>query len=165
MLSRSVTDFLPRSKHLLISWLQSSSAVILEPKKIKFVTVSIEMAVGISGNEVSASFPWSLFPSSWCRFPWQQQWTAARHSSRLRRALSLVSCGYHVFLTQSFFIRCSKTPLRAQEASLATRALPSLAEFITERSCRGSVLHKATGTLAVEIKAIIFLCSLFSWRH
>ena len=41
MLSRFVTAFLPRSKHLLISWLQSSSAVILEPKKIKFVTVSI----------------------------------------------------------------------------------------------------------------------------
>ena len=34
MLSRLVTDFLPRSKHLLISWLQSPSAVILEPPKI-----------------------------------------------------------------------------------------------------------------------------------
>ena len=34
-------SFLPRSKRLLISWLQSPSAVILEPKKIKFVTVSI----------------------------------------------------------------------------------------------------------------------------
>ena len=33
MLSRLVTTFLPRSKHLLISWLQSPSAVILEPKK------------------------------------------------------------------------------------------------------------------------------------
>ena len=32
--------FLPRSKHLLISWLQSPSAVILEPPKIKSVTVS-----------------------------------------------------------------------------------------------------------------------------
>ena len=41
MLSRLVIAFLPRSKHLLISWLQSPSAVILEPKKIKFVTVSI----------------------------------------------------------------------------------------------------------------------------
>ena len=39
ILSRNI--FLPRSKHLLISWLQSSSAVILEPKKIKSVTVSI----------------------------------------------------------------------------------------------------------------------------
>ena len=41
MLSRLVIAFLPRSKHLLISWLQSPSSVILEPKKIKSVTVSI----------------------------------------------------------------------------------------------------------------------------
>ena len=41
MLSRLVIDFLPKSKHLLISWLQSPSPVILEPKKIKFLTVSI----------------------------------------------------------------------------------------------------------------------------
>ena len=41
MLSSFVIAFLPRSKHLLISWLQSPSAVILEPKKIKSVTVSI----------------------------------------------------------------------------------------------------------------------------
>ena len=41
MLSRLVIAFLPRSMHLLISWLQSPSAVILEPKKIKTATVSI----------------------------------------------------------------------------------------------------------------------------
>ena len=41
ILSRLVIVFLPRSKHLLISWLQSPSAVILEPKKIKAVTVSV----------------------------------------------------------------------------------------------------------------------------
>ena len=40
-LSRFVIAFLPRSKHLLISCLQSPSAVILEPKKIKSVIVSI----------------------------------------------------------------------------------------------------------------------------
>ena len=40
MLSRLVLTFLPRSKHLLISWLQSPSAVILEPKEIKYDTVS-----------------------------------------------------------------------------------------------------------------------------
>ena len=40
MLSKLVIAFLPRSKCLLISWLQPSSAVILEPKKIKSVTVS-----------------------------------------------------------------------------------------------------------------------------
>ena len=41
MLSSSVITFLPRSKRLLISWLQSSSAVIWEPKKTKSDTVSI----------------------------------------------------------------------------------------------------------------------------
>ena len=40
MLSRLVITLLPRSKHLLISWLQSPSAVILEPKKINSDTVS-----------------------------------------------------------------------------------------------------------------------------
>ena len=41
MLSRLVITFLPRTKGLLISWLQSPSAVILEPKKTKSVTISI----------------------------------------------------------------------------------------------------------------------------
>ena len=41
ILSRLVIAFLSRSKHLLMSWLQSPSAVILEPKRIKSVTVSI----------------------------------------------------------------------------------------------------------------------------
>ena len=40
-LSRLIVTFLPRSNHLLISWLQSPSAMILEPQKIKSVTVSI----------------------------------------------------------------------------------------------------------------------------
>ena len=46
MLSKLVIAFLPRSKHLLISWLQSPSAVILEPKKIK----SVEAAVNLQRN-------------------------------------------------------------------------------------------------------------------
>ena len=41
MLFSFVIAFLPRSKHLLISWLQSPSSVILEPKKIKSVSVSV----------------------------------------------------------------------------------------------------------------------------
>ena len=47
MPSRLVIAFLPRSKCLLISWLQSPSAVILEPKKIKSVTVSMRLDVMI----------------------------------------------------------------------------------------------------------------------
>ena len=40
MLSRLVIIFLPRNKHLLISWVQAPSAVILEPPKIKSATIS-----------------------------------------------------------------------------------------------------------------------------
>src|SRR5574340_1158446 len=53
MLSRLVITFLPRSKRLLISWLQSPSAVILEPKKIKSVilpTVSPSICHEVMGN-------------------------------------------------------------------------------------------------------------------
>ena len=54
MLSRSVITFLPRSKCLLISWLQSPSAVILKPKKIKSITVSI-----VSLSRWWDQLPWS----------------------------------------------------------------------------------------------------------
>ena len=49
MLSRLVISFLPRSKHLLISWLQSPSAVILEPIKIKSTTVSPSICHEVMG--------------------------------------------------------------------------------------------------------------------
>ena len=52
MLSRLVITFLPRSKGLLISWLQSPSAVILEPKKIKSDTVST-VSPSISHEEMA----------------------------------------------------------------------------------------------------------------
>ena len=51
MLSRLVITFLPRSKHLLISWLQSSSPVILEPKKIKSDTVSQSISHEVIGPD------------------------------------------------------------------------------------------------------------------
>ena len=41
MLSRLIIAFLPRSKHLLISWLQQPTAVILEPKHVESLAVSI----------------------------------------------------------------------------------------------------------------------------
>ena len=49
MLSRLITTFLPRSKRLLISWLQSPSAVILEPPKIKSATVSPSICHEVMG--------------------------------------------------------------------------------------------------------------------
>ena len=54
MLSRLVITFLPRRKCLLISWLQSSSAVILEPQKIKSDTVST-VYPSISNNVIETS--------------------------------------------------------------------------------------------------------------
>ena len=57
MLSRLVIAFLPRSKCLLILWLQSPSAVVLEPKKIKSVTVSID-------------FPHLFAMKWWDQMPW-----------------------------------------------------------------------------------------------
>ena len=62
MLSRLVITFLLRSKRLLISWLQSPSAVILEPKKIKSVTVSIvspSICHEVTGPD---QMPWDQMP-------------------------------------------------------------------------------------------------------
>ena len=51
MLSKSLISFLPRSKRLLISWLQSPSAVILEPKKLKSVTISPSISHEVMGQD------------------------------------------------------------------------------------------------------------------
>ena len=56
MLSRLIITFLPRSKHLLLSWLQSPSAVILEPQKIKSDTVSTVSPSPISSRALDALF-------------------------------------------------------------------------------------------------------------
>ena len=63
MLSRLVITFLLRSKHLLISWLQSPSAVILEPKKINSLTVSTfspSICLEVMGPDVMIFVFWML---------------------------------------------------------------------------------------------------------
>ena len=63
LLSRLVITFLPRSKCLLISWLQSPSAVILEPRKIKSVTVSIvkpSICHEVMGPDAMLLVSWTL---------------------------------------------------------------------------------------------------------
>ena len=62
-LSRLVITFLPRSKHLLIAWLQSPSGVILEPPKIKSVTVS-------TVSHLFAMKWWDEIPRSWFSECW-----------------------------------------------------------------------------------------------
>ena len=52
-LSKFVTAFIPRSKRLLISWLQSPSAVTLEPRKIKSLTVSPSICHEMTGPDAS----------------------------------------------------------------------------------------------------------------
>ena len=54
MLSRLVITLLPRRKHLLISWLQSPSAVIFEPRKIKSATVSPSICYEVMGLDVGS---------------------------------------------------------------------------------------------------------------
>ena len=60
MLSRLVITFLPRSKRLLISWLQSLSAVILEPPKIKSATVSLSICREVMGLDAMILVFWML---------------------------------------------------------------------------------------------------------
>ena len=70
ILSRLVITFLPRSKCLLISWLQSPSAVILEPKKIKSLTVSPSICYEVMGldGEAMATHSSTL---AW-KIPWME---------------------------------------------------------------------------------------------
>ena len=60
MLPTLVIAFLPRSKHLLISWLQSPSAVILEPRKIKSDTVSPSISHEVMGPDAMIFLFWML---------------------------------------------------------------------------------------------------------
>ena len=65
MLSRFVITFLQRSTHLLISWLQPPSVVILEPKKLKSVFVSI-VSPSICHEAMGPDWmPWSVFSECW----------------------------------------------------------------------------------------------------
>ena len=63
MLSRLVITFLPRNMHLLISWLQSPSTVILEPRKIKSDTVSPSICHEVMGLDAMILVFFSFFLS------------------------------------------------------------------------------------------------------
>ena len=67
MLSRLVITFLPRSKHFLISWLQSPSAMILESPKIMSATVSPSISHEVMGPDAMISVFWMLSfkPTFW----------------------------------------------------------------------------------------------------
>ena len=106
MLSRLVITFLPRSKHLLIPWLQSQSAVILEPKEIKSATVSTvspSICYEVMGPDAMILVFWMLslsqlfhspfslpsrgslvllhfLPQGWCRLHIWGYWYFSQHS-------------------------------------------------------------------------------------
>ena len=107
MLSRLVTAFPPRNNHLLISWLQSPSAMILEPKKIKSVTVSIvspPICHEVMGLDAMISVFWMLNFKSIFHSP-------LSHSSRGSLVLGFLPYGwchlhiwgYWYFSWQSWF--------------------------------------------------------------
>ena len=90
-LSMFVIAFLPRSKRLLISWLQSPSAVILEPKKIKSVTVSIvspSVCHEVMGLDAMIFVFWML---SWLAFSFSSFTFIKRLFSSLFSAVRVVS--------------------------------------------------------------------------
>ena len=94
MLSKLVMAFLPKSKHLLISWLQSSSAVILEPEKIKSLTVSIvspSICLEVIGPDAMNFAFWML----WFKPTFSlSSFTFKRLFSSLLSAIRMVSSAY-----------------------------------------------------------------------
>ena len=107
MLSRLVITFLPRSKHLLISWLQSPSAVILEPKKMKSITVSTfysSICHEVMGPDAMVFVFWmlSLKPTfSLSSFTFIKRLFSSSLSAI--RVVSLHIWGYWYFSQQSWF--------------------------------------------------------------
>ena len=74
MLSRLVITFLPRSKRLLITWLQSPSAVILEPRKIKSLTVST-VSPSICHEVMGPAIRWYKCIYMGRQYKWNDRWT------------------------------------------------------------------------------------------
>ena len=70
MLFRLVITFLPKRKCLLISWLQSPSAVILEPRKIKSATISPSICHEVMGPDAMILVFWMLSSYYWCGKLW-----------------------------------------------------------------------------------------------
>ena len=91
MLSKLVIAFLPRSKHLLISWLQSPSAVIFEPKKIKSVTVSVVspfICYEVMGPNAMILVFWMLsFSECWPLEVWLKKMMIPTPTSEFRKKM------------------------------------------------------------------------------
>ena len=115
-LSRLVIAFLPRSKCLLISWVQSPSAVILEPKKIKSVTVSIvcpSISHEVMGSDAMILVFWMLsVEPAYSLFSFT--FIKRLFSSSLLSAIRLVSSVYLrllMFLPAVLILDCASSSL------------------------------------------------------
>ena len=114
MLSRLVIAFLPRSRCILISWLQSPSVVILEPKKIKSLTVSIispSICHEVMGLDAMILVFWMLsFKPAFSRFSFT--FIKRLFSSSLLSALRMVSSEYLrllIFLPATLIPACASS--------------------------------------------------------
>ena len=101
MLSRFVIAFLPRKKHLLISWLQSPSAVILEPRKIKWATVSPPISHEVMVLDATQSCPILCDPMD-CTTPGSLSITNSWSLLKLM-SIELVMPSSHLILCRPFF--------------------------------------------------------------
>ena len=96
MLSRLVITFLPRSKSLLISWLQSLSAVILEPPKIKSATVSPFICYKVMGPDAMIFVFWMLsFKPTFS----SKRWGSGDHHHSKVKVLKLNPCQLYYTLS------------------------------------------------------------------
>ena len=104
MLSRLVIAFTPRSKCLLISWLQSPSAVILEPKKIKSVTVSTFSPIYLPWRDETGCHDLFLYNLKVHMFTW----TFYDHFHYIKRLH--LSADYLLILTFAFLLGLCNSP-------------------------------------------------------
>ena len=104
MLSRLVITFLPRSKRLLISWVQSPSAMILEPLKIKSVTVSPSICHEVMGSyqQVPPSHPSNStqMPHPLCSLFFLSSCESARVNTSLHMSQWIIIAEFFCNLTQ-----------------------------------------------------------------
>ena len=117
MLSMLVIAFLPRSKHLLVSWLQPPTAVILEPQKIKSVAVSIaspSICHEVMGPNAMILVFWMLsFKLSFSLFSFT--FNKRLFSSSSLSAISMVSSAYLrllIFLPAIFIPACASSTVK-----------------------------------------------------
>ena len=169
MLPRLVITFLPRSKRILISWLWSPSAVILEPPKIKSVTVSLSICHEVMGPDAMILVFWMLsfkptFSLSSFTF------IKRLFSSSLLSAIRLVSSAYLgllIFLPAILIPACASCSLAfhmmySAAAAKSFQSCPTLCDPI-DSSPPGSAIPGILQARTLEWVAISF-SSVWKWK-